>query len=195
MIYDKNKREIKLDRELSKLDNFVLEFTKFLSDYVIVSGYVSILLGRSRNTEDVDLLVPKMRLEEFEILWKKIHNAGFECINISIVSEAFDMLNEHAIRFYKGIPMPNIEFKMIKNNLEEYSFKNKIKVRMGKEVLYVSPLELQIAYKLFLSQGGNEKDLEDAKYIYELFKEKLNKEELLDFVSKLDVKKEFEKIK
>jgi hypothetical protein len=195
MEYNAEKKEIKLDRELSKLDNFVIDFCKLLKDYVIVSGYVSILLGRSRSTEDVDLLVSKMSMGEFEKLWEKICDAGFKCINTSIVSEAFDMLNEHAIRFYKDIPMPNIEFKMIKNNLDEYSFKNKIKVRMGKEVLYVSPLELQIAYKLFLSQEGNEKDLEDAKYLYDLFKEKLNKEELLEFVNKLDVKKEFEELK
>jgi hypothetical protein len=195
MEYNAGKKEIKLDRELSKLDNFVIDFCKLLKDYVIVSGYVSILLGRSRATEDVDLLVPRMSMGEFEKLWEKICDAGFKCINTSIVSGAFDMLNEHAIRFYKDIPMPNIEFKMIKNNLDEYSFKNKIKVRMGKEVLYVSPLELQIAYKLFLSQEGNEKDLEDAKYLYDLFKEKLNKEELLEFVNKLDVKKEFEELK
>ena len=193
-MYDENKREITLDRELGKLDRFVIDFCKLPKEYVIVSGYVSILFGRSRATEDVDLLFPKMGFHEFEDLWKRVYGAGFECINTSIVSEAFDMLNEHAIRFYKEIPVPNIEFKMIKNNLDEYSFRNRIKVKIGKEALYVSPLEMQIAYKLFLSQGKNEKDLEDAKHLYNLFKEKLNKDELLDFVNKLDVKKEFEKI-
>ena len=48
---------------------------------------------------------------------------------------------------------------------------------------------MQIAYKLFLSSG---KDLEDAKHLYDLFKEKINKDELLYFIDKLDVRKNFE---
>lgn len=51
---------------------------------------------------------------------------------------------------------------------------------------------MQIAYKLFL---GTEKDLEDAKHLYDLFKEKLNKEELLYLIDKLKVKDKFEIIK
>ena len=45
---------IVLDRELNELDSFVLEFIKCLqSRYVIVAGYVAILLGRSRTTDDI----------------------------------------------------------------------------------------------------------------------------------------------
>ena len=50
-IYLKNK-------VVSKLDLFVIDFINILKkymDYVIVSGYVSILFGRSRGTEDIDL--------------------------------------------------------------------------------------------------------------------------------------------
>ena len=50
-------KEIKLNKELNKLDKFVIDFCKLLDRYVIVSGYVSILFGRSRSTEDVDLLI------------------------------------------------------------------------------------------------------------------------------------------
>ena len=71
MEYDKEKREIFLGRELNKLDEFVVDFIKPLKDYVVVSGYVSILFGRSRATEDVDLLVPKMNRQDFEALWKR----------------------------------------------------------------------------------------------------------------------------
>ena len=64
MEYNKEKKTIKLERELSNLDEFVLDFVNLLDNYVIVSGYVSILLGRSRTTEDVDLLLPKLRFLE-----------------------------------------------------------------------------------------------------------------------------------
>ena len=199
MEYNKDKREIKLDRELSKLDKFVLDFIKVLEkhiDYVIISGYVSILLGRTRATEDVDLLVSPITLKEFEFLWEDLEKNNFECINTSNTKEAFGMLKEHAIRFFKkGKPVPNIEFKVIKTDLDKFSFENKIKVILGKIGLLISPLELQIAYKLFLAADGtdeelqSDKDIEDARHLYKLFKEKINKEEFLSFIDKLNVKK------
>lgn len=192
MKYNPKKREIILERELSNLDKLVIRFCNLIDDYVIVSGYVSIILGRSRATEDIDLLVPKMSLEQFEEKWKNIISKGFECINTSKPNEAYSMLNEHAIRFFEGVPLPNIEFKIIKNDLDKYSFENKIKIKINKNVIYISPLEIQIAYKLFL---GSDKDIEDAKHIYELFKEKLNKLVLLYFIDKLKVRDRFEIIK
>jgi len=188
MEYNTEEKEIMLDRELSQLDEFVLDFIDLLDNYVIVFGYVSILLGRSRATEDIDLLIPEINKKEFELLWKKIHKKGFECINTSKVEDAFDMLKEHAIRFFKDIPIPNIEFKIIKNDLDKYSFDNKIKVILKQGDVYISPLELQICYKLFL---GSEKDLEDAKHLYKLFEQKLNKEKLAYFIDKLKINSEF----
>jgi hypothetical protein len=195
MEFNKEKNEIILDRELNDLDKFVLDFCGLLDNYVVVSGYVSILFGRSRATEDVDLLIPKMNFDEFEKLWKKIESRGFECINTDDSNEAFEMFHEHNIRFArKGIPVPNMEFKLVKKWEDEYSIKNKIKVILGSKNLFISPLEMQIAYKLDLSKQGNKKDLEDAKHIYNLFFDKLNKEELNKLIIKLNVKKEFKLI-
>jgi hypothetical protein len=66
---------------------------------------------------------------------------------------------------------------------------------LKKGVLYISSLEMQIAYKLMLGKEQNKKDIEDAKHLYELFKEKINNSELVRLISELDVKKEFELIK
>lgn len=104
MKYDPNKKEIILNRELSELDNFVIEFIKILEknkEYVIVSGYVSILLGRTRATEDVDLLVPKIGFLEFRRLFTELINAGYECMNTTNVNEAYNMLDDFSIRFFK----------------------------------------------------------------------------------------------
>jgi len=193
MKYNKEKKEIILDKELTKLDDFVLDFVSCLDEYVVVSGYVSILLGRSRATEDIDLLIPRMDKNSFEKLWGKIYDNGFECINTDNIKEAFDMLEEHAIRFArKGAAVPNMEFKVAKNKVDDYSLNNRIIVRLNKKELDISPIEMQIAYKLFL---GSEKDLEDAKHIYELFKEKIDMGELKRLIEKLKVQKEFESIK
>jgi hypothetical protein len=187
MEYDVLNREIKLDRELNNLDNFVIDFCSLLDNYVVVSGYVSILFGRSRATEDVDLLIPEMKEEEFEKLWKKIYDNGFWCINTPDSKEAFRMLKEFAIRFAKEKAVPNIEFKMIKKDIDKFSLDNKIKVKTNGGILFISPLELQIAYKLFLSSEIADKDMEDALYLYHIFKDKINKEELIYSLRKLNV--------
>lgn len=191
MEYNKSKKEIRIDKELNELDKFVIEFLEIsrkFTDYVIVSGYVSILLGRSRASEDIDLLIPKINKESFTNLWEALQLNSFECLNTSNINEAFKMLDEHAIRFAKELPIPNIEFKTIKTDFDKYSFDNKLKVILKTDVLFISPLEAQIAYKLFL---GSEKDLEDAKHLYEVFKEKLNKDELFKFINRFNVYEKF----
>ena len=106
------------------------------------------------------------------------------------------MFQEHNIRFSrKGIAVPNMEFKKIKKWYDEYSFENKIKVIMKSGNLFISPLEMQIAYKLNLSKQGNKKDLEDAKHLYDLFSDKFNKEELDKLVKEFKTEKELELIK
>jgi len=199
MFYDAEKRTIKLSRRLSNLDKFVLDFVRILEkhiDYVVVSGYVAILLGRSRATEDVDLLASEVSKEKFYIFWEELHSNGFECINTSKAGEAFEMLRKHAIRFFKkGNPAPNIEFKTIKTDLDKYSYENKIKVILEDRKIFISPLELQIAYKLFLAADGtdkelqSDKDIEDARHLYKIFEGKINKEEFLIFINKLNVEK------
>lgn len=196
MEYDVEKKQLILNKELNNLDKFVIDFINCLDNYVIVSGYVSILLGRSRATEDVDLLIPEMNFKEFNELWEKLNKEGFECINTPIPENAFNMIKEHAIRFSKkNVPVPNIEFKVMKTDLDKYSFENKLKVIINNNIFLISPLELQIAYKLFLAADGTDeelipdKDIEDAKHLYKLFEEKINKEELLLFVNKLNIKK------
>lgn len=198
MEYDFSKKEIILNRKLNKLDEFILDFVSLLDSYVIVSGYVSIIFGRSRATEDVDLLLPKISFENFEKLWKELDKNNFECLNTYNLNKAYSMLNEHAIRFAKkGKPTPNMEFKIIKTDLDLYSYENKLKVALGEKEVFISPLEMQIAYKLFLAADGTkeelilDKDIEDARYLYRLFKEKINKDELLTLLSKLGVKNKY----
>ena len=184
--------EIKSNKVLTELDKFVIEFINLLENYtkyVIVSGYVSIVLGRSRGTEDVDLLVPKMEFSKLANLFNSLLSNDYECANTSIPKEAYNMLDEHAIRFYKkGKPLPNIEFKQINTDIHRYALKNKIKLILKEKTLFISPLELQIPYKLSLisdeelEEASSDKDFEDAKHLYDLFKEKLNKEQMFHFI-------------
>ena len=200
-----NGKEIKSNKTLNELDKFVINFINKIekfTDYVIVSGYVAIILGRSRASEDVDLLIPKMEKLQFVKMFNFLLNNGYECANTSKAEEAYELLNYHAIRFYeKGFPLPNIEFKIISRELDEYSFQNKIKVVMKEKTLFISPLELQIPFKLALAAEGtrkeleSDKDIEDARHLYINFYDKINKEELDIFLDKLNVRDKFRLLK
>lgn len=191
MEIDLKKNVIKVDKELSELDLLVLKFTEILQsmkiDYVIVSGYVAILFGRSRQTEDIDLFVEEISFEKFLGFWKKLEEEGFECINESNPGNAFnDYLEEKlALRFAeKGTLQPNFELKIPKTDLNYYSLKNKVVVELNGKKLNTSKIELQIAFKLYL---GSEKDLEDAIHLWEIFKSKLYMPLFAGFAKRLNV--------
>ncbi len=201
MEYNVKKRQIKLNKILNELDKFTIDFVKVLekhSEYVIVSGYVSILLGRSRASEDVDLLIPQMSFPNFLKLFDDLISRGYECANTSDPNEAFEMWGEHAIRFYKENPLPNIEFKKITNEIQKKALAEKISVIIRENKLFISPLELQIAYKLSIMSKGSieeissDKDFEDAKHLYDIFLEELNREELLKFMRLFEVEDKME---
>jgi hypothetical protein len=66
--YNLEKDTIVINRELTDLDLFVKNFLSVLkkySDYLVVSGFVSISTGRTRGTEDVDVIFPQMEKEKF----------------------------------------------------------------------------------------------------------------------------------
>lgn len=146
---------IVFDRQLSNLDLFVQSFVDVLDSsgirYVIVSGYVSILFGRSRETEDVDLFMESVSFKQFSQFWETL-SSQFECINAGSAQEAFrEYLSNHAaLRFaQRGSFIPNMEVKFPKNDLDGYTLKNRLEVVLNGKPLFVSPLELQIAFKLF----------------------------------------------
>jgi hypothetical protein len=172
---------IKLDKVLNKLDKFVLEFVKMLkkhAGYVIVSGYVSILFGRSRATEDIDLIVPKMSKKAFLSLFNDL-SKGFECINSSSPGELYEnyLCKDTAIRFSrKSKPIPNIEFKFAKTKIDYDALSHNICVKMGSKEIIISSIELQIAFKEVAL--GSDKDLEDAEHLKTVFEKYLNKRKL-----------------
>ncbi len=181
MEYNAEKKEIKLDRELSNLDRFALDFTKVLRDYVdyvIVAGYVSILLGRSRVTEDIDVFIKKMPFEQFSQLYKKLKETGFWCINAEDEKEVFSYLNEGlAVRFsYEGVGVPNFEVKFPKDKLDEKVFEDSVTVFFPNDKIVISSLERNITFKRYFL--GSDKDIEDAIHLEELFKNKLDKEKI-----------------
>lgn len=172
-----NKDTIKLNKILNELDTFVLRFIKVLekhADYVIVSGYVSILFGRSRSTEDIDIFIKELSKVQFDVLYQDLKDAGYWCLNGENADEIYDYLQEGlSIRFATaGETIPNFEVKFAKKKSALMAFADALTVQIGEDKVKLSSLERQIAYKRYYLKS--DKDLEDAAYIEKLFKEHIN---------------------
>jgi len=177
MIYDENKREITLDRELGKLDKLVIEFVRILEkhvEYVIISGYVSILLGRSRITEDIDIFIKEMSFEQFSKLYQELEEKGFWCINAEKPESVYDYLKTcKAVRFaLEGTSIPNFEVGFPKREIDSETFGDFITVITNDAKLKISSLERHIAFKRYYLES--DKDIEDSIHIEELFEGKID---------------------
>ena len=175
-----SKGRITLDRELSELDRFVVEFTNLLEQsgikYVIVSGYVSILFGRARSTEDIDILIEKIEFDRFSAFLEAIKDK-YWCLNTDDPKEIYSLMENANARFSRiGQVIPNIELKFPSNMIEKTALKNKVKVVLRKRSIFISPLELQIAYKEEALKS--KKDLEDALHLREVFKDAIDEKRI-----------------
>ena len=177
------------NKTLSELDTFVIDFLSVLkayTNYVIVSDYVTILFGRARGTEDVDIIIEKMDRGMFERFFNDLTERNYWFLNSDDRNYLFNMLNENlAVRIAKSAEIiPNIELKFVKDYFDNFSIKNSLKVMIGDREMKISPIELQIPYKLYLS---GDKDIEDAIYLYELFKETIDRKTMKNFLEEFDV--------
>ncbi|MBI5391286.1 hypothetical protein HZB02_07405 [Candidatus Woesearchaeota archaeon] len=174
-----------LQRELSDLDLFTLEFVRVLrkfTPYVVVSGYVAILLGRARASEDVDVIIPPIEKPVFTRFLEELTHAGFDCMNTGNLDEMFSYLHEKiSLRFVRtGMVIPNIEMKFSKNKADEISLKQAIIVNMNNEELRISPLEMQIAFKEVVL--GSPKDMEDARHLRNIAKGHLEESKIENYM-------------
>lgn len=171
---------IRLDKVKTALDNFAFNFCKILekyTKYVIVSGYVSILFGRARATEDIDLFIEKLDKPKFYNLYKDLKKNGYYCISADIEG-AFENLNvDIPIRFAKKKSfIPNIELKFAKKALDKELLTNNLKVITPFGHIHISLIEQQIAFKKVCL--GSEKDIEDAIHLEKVFKDKIDKNKI-----------------
>lgn len=181
MEYNIEKREIISDKILNNLDRLALSFIEILkkyTDYVIISGYVSILLGRTRITEDIDIFIKELPLEKFLELYKELRQKGFWYINAEKPEEIFSYLKDKlGVRFSReNESVPNFKIKFPKRRVDEEAFQDFILVKLKEGNLKVSSLERHIAFKKYYL--GTDKNVEDAKHIEKTFEEKIDYEKI-----------------
>lgn len=179
-------KTIVLKRELTELDKFVQQFLSILilySDYLLVSGYVSISTGRTRGTEDVDILIPIMKKSNFIQLFNALRDNGFWCYQSDTAEEVYEYHQELLnIRFARRREMfPNMEVIPINSSRRAkfFEFKHPLKMRMGGFEFKVPPLEFEILYKERILKS--EKDIADAKHLRTVFADILLEEKFKEY--------------
>jgi len=186
------KGNITFNRVLSPLDELAIPFSQALANHgighVYLSGYVAILFGRNRSSENIDVVCRKVPYDTFLSFWDSL-GPQIECLIPSDPNAAYEdyLLRQTALRFtWTGTVIPNIEMKFEKDPLQKEALDDLLIVTVNGSDLPISPLEQQIAYKLFM---GSDKDNEDARFLYQLFNEHLDKNRLTYLLDILKVER------
>ena len=185
-----------VEREPNQLDELAIRFSEILDQFdikhVYIAGYVSILAGRARSTEDVDVLIERIDEETADELAETLDEKGFWGPTMPLTSmyELLDNGDNIWIAPEDQIT-PHLEVKFARDEFDRASLQNAITARIGDEAIPIGPLELQIAYKLHLSA---QKDIEDAVHLYTLFEQSLSLPRLEEWVTRLDVEDEYERL-
>ena len=161
-------------------------------EYSVVSGYVAVLFGRSRATEDIDVITERFDEGTADELAKRLREAGYWGSAMPLDDLHETLADNLPARIAEeGHRVPNVELKFASDESDCISLDNAISVRLGGETLRVGSLEFQIAYKLDM---GAQKDYEDALYLHEVVGPSLNRTALEEYVTKLGVEDEYEQL-
>ncbi len=118
-----------------------------------MSGYVAILTGRSRATEDVDVILDPLSKAETEQLVSALKESDYWGMAMPLDDMYSLLSDEDRIRIAEdGEMFPNFETWFVSNDLEREALENALTVEFDDSQISVSPIELQIAYKLRLAQ-------------------------------------------
>jgi len=175
------------------LDKFAEDFTKVLEKhckYIIVSGFVAIAHGRSRGTEDIDIIIEKILLDRFVELHKELIKAGFECMQSDKAEVIYnDYLSKEAsvryVRKSEGYFPPEAELKLAKDSLDEEQLKTRTKLPLTGLDVYFSSIEMNIAFKEELLKTP--KDMEDANHLRIIYKEEISEDKIKEIKNKIKV--------
>jgi len=186
-----------VEREPNDLDELAILFSTLLDEvgigHVFISGYVAILTGRARATEDIDVLLARTTSDKIDRLVTKLEDNGLWGPAMPLDSME-EMLEDNIWVARDGEMVPHLEAKFVSDEYDRASLENRITAKLisVNEELPIGPLELQIAYKLYL---GTPKDFEDALHLHSLFEESLSTPALERWVTNLGVEGDYERLK
>jgi hypothetical protein len=168
-------------RDRNLLDTFCEEFCRVVEKhckYIVVSGFVAISTGRTRGTEDIDMIIPKLSLMVFKSLHNDLSAAGFTCMQSAESAVIFEYLADKTnVRYtYKDKPVPEMELKFAKDELDDYQLSTRKKIPLTGLDVYFSSIEMNVAFKEEYLKS--DKDMEDARHLRLIFGDEINEDEI-----------------
>jgi hypothetical protein len=177
---------IVINRDFTELDRFVKDFLDIISKHcrhLIVSGFVSISSGRTRGTEDVDVLIPKLPAPLFQKLFDDLLEKGFWCYQGDTADGVYTYIQDlSSIRFARVNEMfPNMEVIPVTEDRKAKFFElmNPQKMKIGSLECNIPPIEFEILYKELILAG--KKDMDDALHLRNFYKDILHTEKFKEF--------------
>lgn len=188
--------ELVVEREPNELDRLAISFTAILDEldirHVYVAGYVAVLTGRARTTQDVGVLLEPLDETRVDRLVEKLEANGMWGPAMPL-AETYEMATEVNIWIApEEQVIPHVEAKFASDESGYTALENSLTARVGDAAVPIGPLELEIPYKLYL---GSQKDFEDAVHLFTLFEETLRTAELERWVEKLGVESDYERLR
>ncbi|MFA4953176.1 MAG: hypothetical protein WC584_03065 [Candidatus Pacearchaeota archaeon] len=176
-----------MDRKIDDktiLDKFAEEFCAIVekyAKYIVCSGFVAIAHGRTRGTEDIDMIVEKISEKNFVVLHKDLINHGFVCIQSDNSKEIYNnyLKNKMSVRYVlksEGYFPSEMEIKFSKDLLDEEQLKERVKFPLTGLDIYFSSIESNIAFKEELLKS--DKDMEDARHLRIIYESEFDEEKI-----------------
>ncbi|MEK6927989.1 MAG: hypothetical protein AABX11_06165 [Nanoarchaeota archaeon] len=172
------------------LDKFTEDFCAIVDrhcKYIVVSGFVAIASGRSRATEDIDMILQKISKDKFIELHNDLEKNGFECMQSSLAEDVFDYLNMgDNVRYTrtenKFFP-PEMDIHFAKDEIDEIQLEERQKIAFIGLDVWFSSIESNIAFKEELLKS--DKDIEDARHLRKTFEGKFSEEKILNIKERI----------
>jgi hypothetical protein len=188
--------DLVVERAPNALDDLAIDFSGLLSergvDHVFVAGYVAVLTGRPRATNDVDALIEPLSESEVDALVAAMRETGYwgPAMPLDATFETLDEGTNLRVAPEDQVT-PHVALKFVDDEFDDASLEGAIDAHVGGATIPIGSLELQIAYELYL---GGQKDLEDAAHPYVLFGETLRRARLEEWVDRLGVADQYERL-
>jgi hypothetical protein len=185
-----------VERPPNELDNLAIAFSRLLSrfeiDHVFIAGYLAILTGRARATDDIDVLIESVPREVIDQLVDELEANDYWGPAMPLSEMHSNLTAGTNIWVAPDDQMtPHLEVKFPTDEFDDASLSNALDAHIAGATIPIGPLELQIAYKLYL---GGQKDFEDAAHLYLLFRETLSTDRLESWVDDLGVAEQYDRL-
>ncbi len=166
------------------LDKFAEDFCDIMeryAKYIVCSGFVAIAHGRTRGTEDIDMIIERISKDKFLMLHNELLEKGFECIQPGKPEILYDeyLTKGVSLRYVlksDNFAPPEMEVKFAKDLLDEQQIKERQKLPLTGLDIYFSSIESNIAFKE--EYLGTRKDLEDARHLRIIYKGKVDESKI-----------------